>query len=91
MTAAPASEKKAEEIARGLTKPMRTAMEYYALAHVHPKDCEKLYHPANYGWGSRTIDNLIDRGILQVGPGGWHVFTPLGHSVAAYLRERGND
>lgn len=84
-------EDKAAEIARGLTKPMRRAMRYYELEDVSPKDTAKIHHPENTGWGSRTIDNLLDRGLLCCGPHGWHIFTPLGRAVANHLKASSDD
>lgn len=78
----------AADVARSLRKPERIAMGYYALENISPKARAKIDHPSNRGWSSRTIDSLLDKGLLRVGDGGWHVFTDLGRAVHAHVSKQ---
>jgi len=78
---------RAREVALALNERQRKAMRYYAMEYVSPKSDEKIRHPSNEGWSSKTIDDLLDLDLLIVGPGGWHIFSDFGRLVAHSLQD----
>lgn len=79
----------ASDLERKLQARERRALEYYSMETISPNDREKIDHLSNQGWSSRTIDGLLDLGLLKVfGDGGWHVLSDLGREVFAISAER---
>jgi hypothetical protein len=75
----------AKEIAKKLTKREIKAMRYYALSDISPRAPSKITHPDKEGWSSGTIDSLLEKRLLVVGPDGWYVHSHLGIAVAREL------
>ena len=68
-----------------INKRERAALEYYAI-DLPPKDPAKLHSHWNKGWTGKTIDALLDRGMLTCGANGWHVLTEKGRAALIYAR-----
>jgi len=57
------------------------ALRYYRMVEIPPGDPRKIHHPTNVGWSTATIQWALEHDYITVGPGGWHVITPLGLSA----------
>jgi hypothetical protein len=60
-----------------ITKAMRACLNYYLTNELNPV---RVQRPP-YAWTTRQLNSALDRSWLCVGPGGWHILTPVGRAA----------
>ena len=60
-----------------LTEAQRACLEYFRDNEIN---ANRVQRPP-YAWNRRQHNTALDRGWLEVGPGGWHILSSAGRDV----------